>query len=247
MHRFFVPAALLQENEVALTGQLAHQLSHVLRLSRGEHIVLLDGSGGAYEAELQEVAPHRATARIVKMSFPRTEPRLRLILYQALPKGKKMDWVLQKGTELGVSAFVPMTTERSIVQNPARISESRTARWQRIVTEAAEQSGRVCLPQVMPVQRFVDVCQRSPEGALVLIASTGADVCPRPLRQVLDIAPFPQEVWLFIGPEGGFSPHEVQSAQKAGMIPISLGPRTLRTETAGLAAAAIIFYAFGEL
>ncbi len=247
MHCFFVPAALLQENEVTLTDQLAHQLSHVLRLSRGEHVVLLDGLGGAYEAELQEVAPHRATARIVKKSFPRTEPRLRLILYQALPKGKKMDWVLQKGTELGVSAFVPMTTERSIVQNPARIGKSRIARWQRIVTEAAEQSGRAYLPQVMPVQQFVDVCQQAPEGALALVASMGADVCPRPLRQALEVTPFPQEVWLFIGPEGGFTLGEVQSARQAGMIPISLGPRILRTETAGLAAAAIIFYAFGEL
>ena len=247
MHRFFVPSALLQEKEVTLTGQLAHQLSHVLRLSRGEHIVLLDGSDCAYEAELQEVAPHPATARIVSKSVPRTEPRLRLILYQALPRGKKMDWVLQKGTELGVSAFVPVTTERSIVQNPARIGESRITRWQRIVTEAAEQSGRVCLPQVMPVQRFVDVCQQAPKGALALIASTGVEVCPRSLRQALEVTPFPQEVWLFIGPEGGFALGEVQSARQAGMIPVSLGPRTLRTETAGLAAAAIIFYAFGEL
>jgi 16S rRNA (uracil1498-N3)-methyltransferase len=250
MHRFFVSPAALQCAPVILTGPLAGQLCHVLRLRTGAHIVLLDGSGWAYEVELQAVTPNRTVAHIVDKWQPQTEPRVRLVLYQALLKEHKFDWVLQKGTELGVTAFVPLITERAVVR-PAGAEETKLARWQRVVTEAAEQSGRARLPQVLPPLPFSQACAPPPMGTLAMLAWVSEGTFP--LGQVLrtygseaHAAGALKEVRLYIGPEGDFTLAEAASAQQAGIMPISLGPRILRTETAGLVAFAAILQALGE-
>ena len=241
MQRFFVPPEWLAADPVVLTGPLAHQLSRVLRLAPGEQIILLDDTGWAYEALLEHVAPERALARIVARTQPRTEPRVHLTLCQALIAEQKLDWVLQKGVELGVSTFVPLATQRSL---PARAGANKLARWQRIVTEAAEQSGRARLPRVEAPRAFAD-CLPPPEDALALIGWVDAEA--EPLGQVLHaLASPPSRVWLFIGPEGGFAPDEVQWARAAGVRAVSFGPRTLRTETAGLAATSALLYALGD-
>lgn len=246
MHRFFVPPERLQnKKQVFLTGSLAHQLSRVLRLRPGAHIILLDDSGWAYEAELDRLSPSLGEAHIVAATQPPTEPPIRLCLYQALLREQKFDWVLQKGTELGVTRFVPLVTERCIV-SLSEANEAKLARWQRIITEAAEQSGRVRLPRILS-PRSLNVCEKAPPDVLALIAClSGATI---PLSQALHdigIAKL-HEIRLFIGPEGDFTPQEVAQARGLGCVPISLGPRILRTETAGLAALAAILYALGDL
>lgn len=247
MHRFFVPPEWLREERMSLTGSLAHQLSRVLRLSPGDQIVLLDNSGWAYRVELESVAPDQTLARLLSKSEPEAEPRVRLVLYQALPKGRKLDWVLQKGTELGVSTFVPIIAERCVPRPADPIDGRRMARWRRIVKEAAEQSGRTRLPQVSPVRTFVEACEPPSAKALSLIACPCEDA--RPLGHVLRTRSGPplEEVQLFVGPEGGFAPDEVQLAKRAGILSLSLGPRVLRTETAALVALSALLYALGEL
>jgi len=246
MQRFFVPASWLQKEEIALSGPLAHQLSRVLRLRPGAHITLLDDSGWAYEVILDQISPERATAHVLAKIQPQTEPRLRLLLYQALTRESKFDWVLQKGTELGVSTFVPLLTERSLIRASEALNEHKIARWQRIVTEAAEQSGRARLPKVLAPQYLTEACEDLPAGALALIAWVSPET--RPLGQVLRLLDgHIQEIRLFVGPEGDFTPLEVECARQAGALAVSLGPRILRTETAGLVALSAILYALGEM
>lgn len=248
LHRFFVPAEWLKGGEqIPLTGDLSHQLRRVLRLQPGDRIVLLDDSGFAYEAELMRLEPGAVSARLVRAFSPQTEPRLRLTLYQALPKGERFEWVLQKGTELGVSAFMPLITERTIPQHGERIGAQRLERWRRILREAAEQAGRAHLPALGPVQPLEQALNALPIGTPCLMATLAPQAVPlyealEPLRA----AP-PSELALFIGPEGDFSPTEVDQAIQAGVRVVSLGPRILRAETAAIATSAIILYTLGEM
>ncbi len=243
MHRFFVPPSWLQGEPISLTGPLAHQLGRVLRMRPGDHIVLLDNSGWAVEVELDQLTPSRVQAHPVTRWQPQTEPRARLCLYQALTSEKKFDWVLQKGTELGVSLFVPVITRRSLLQSD--ISAKKLERWRRIITEAAEQSGRARLPELTPPMPLEQALADS-TGDLGLIATIEPGAWP--LKTALESGvPLPQRVNLFIGPEGGFEPAEVELARQNNFQPISLGPRILRTETAGIVALAIILYVLGEM
>jgi len=248
MHRFFVSPECLRDGRVSLTGSLGRQLSRVLRLRPSDHIVLLDDSGWAYEVELDRVTRGLATGHIVGAWEPRTEPPARLVLYQALPKGRKFDWILQKGTELGVSTFVPLVTERCVRARGKRDEGHKLARWRRIVAEAAEQSGRAHLPRVLQVTPFAEACEAPPSDALALMASVGDEAVPlsEALRS-LEGAPHLREVRLYVGPEGGFAPREVALAREAGIVLVSLGPRILRTETAGLVALSAVLYALGDM
>jgi len=228
----------------------------VLRLRPSDRIVLLDDSGWAYEVELDRVTRGLATGHIVGAWEPRTEPSARLVLYQALPKRRRFDWILQKGTELGVSTFVPILTERCVGGRGERGDDHRLARWRRIVSEAAEQSGRAHLPRVLQVTPFAEACEAPPSDALALMASVGGEAVPlsealRSLEDAAqpreDAAPHLREVRLYVGPEGGFAPREVALAREAGIVPVSLGPRILRTETAGLVALSAVLYALGDM
>ncbi|MHB1294910.1 MAG: 16S rRNA (uracil(1498)-N(3))-methyltransferase [Anaerolineae bacterium] len=245
MHRFFVPAEWLRADPIFLRGPLAHQLGRVLRMAAGDHILLLDGSGWAYEVELERLAADVVTARRVAASQPNSEPRTRLTLLQALSREKKFDWVLQKGTEVGVTVFIPLLTRRGLLDKAERVDAARTERWARIVTEAAEQSGRTRIPAIGAVETLPEALGHIPTGALALVGHTGEDAMA--LARLLRATERVQEVWLLIGPEGGFDPDEVALCRRAGVEPVSLGPRILRTETAGLVAATLILNAFGDL
>ena len=246
MHRFFVPPEWLQHEPIVLTGPLAHQLGRVLRVKPGDHITLLDNTGWAYEIEITRVTGDQTLARLVSKAQPRTEPMTRLILYQALTREKKFDWALQKGVELGVAAFAPLLTERGLLNRAEQVRELKSERWGRIVTEAAEQSGRARLPELWPVQTVAEACAALPPSATALIACPGESLTLHDLEYTWRRS-LPREVRLLIGPEGGFTAVEVALARRAGVTPISLGPRTLRTETAGLATAAIVLYILDNL
>jgi len=245
MHRFFVEPTRLQRPSVELDGTIAHQIARVLRLPPGETIELLDNSGWAYRAILRKVSPQQVMAEIETRYESSSEPRTRFVLYQALPKGRKFDWVLQKGTELGVRRIVPIITARTIPHK--EVGQEKLIRWQRILREAAEQSGRSRVPEISLPMPFERLCEPPPPHSLALIACL-AD-CARPLRDAL--APIPpngfQEVRLYVGPEGGFTPEEIERARLAKILPVFLGTRTLRTETAPLALLAALLYALGEM
>lgn len=242
MHRFFVPPETLGGLAAGLlSDEIAHQIARVLRLQAGERIVLLDGSGDELVVRLTAVAPSRIEGEVEERRPGRGEPRLRLTLYQASLKGDHMDYVLQKGTELGVSAFVPLITDRTIART---VDERKLGRWRRIVREAAEQSGRATLPAVREAVTLSTLAKRPPETpALVLWEeeqATGLGEALRTLPPLSGLA-------LVVGPEGGLDPAEIARLTAAGARAVTLGPRVLRADTAGLAAAAAILYAAGDL
>jgi len=246
LHRFFVPPDTIESDPVLLGGSLAHQLCHVLRLKPGDEIELLDNTGLAYRARLLRVAPRQCLATRESVYTPQTEPRVPIVLYQGVPRGHKIDFILQKATELGATEIGLVHTARSVPSEPERGTEGRMARWRRIVQEAAEQSGRARIPEITAHASLQSALDPIGPGELCLAGVMAANAVP--VRQTLDSQErSPQCVRLFVGPEGGFEDGECRALEEAGVSLVSLGPRTLRTETAGLVMLAIVAYALGEM
>lgn len=244
--RFFVAPDLLERIPIRIEGALAHQLYRVLRLRPGDRIELLDNSGEVLLAELQQVSPALCLASAVSRYRPHTEPQTRFILYQAICSSHKLDWVCQKATELGIAELVPVATARCIGAELRQLGAARLGRLQRIAQEAAEQSGRAIMPLVRPAIPLAQALTELAPDDLGLVGALTPEALP--LRQALALrATPPATVRLFVGPEGGLEDSEVELARSHCVLPVSLGPRTLRTETAGLALLAIVSYALGEM
>ncbi len=225
-----------------------HHLRDVLRRRPGDAVIFLDNSGWEYEALLETVEPGRVTAQVQRRHLSGAEPRTKVTLYQAVLKGERFEWALQKGTEVGVSVFVPILSERCMVLDAHQLSRRKLQRWERIIQSAAEQSRRGRLPPLQPLMLFAAACEQvQRSGGLALIPWEEE---AKPLSEILQgdsSGPWPFNVSIFVGPEGGFSHAEVQLARGYGIIPVSLGPRILRAETAGIVATAAILYHYGEL
>jgi 16S rRNA (uracil1498-N3)-methyltransferase len=248
MQRFFVSPRTLAAQPVVLRGEQAHQIIRVLRMQPGEAVVLLDNRGAAYDAVLEGTGKDEARFRLTGPSETRGEPATHVTLYQAVLKGERFGWALQKGTEVGVSRFVPLICARNVVDDMRAIEERRD-RWERILREAAEQSRRDRIPELAPAQLFQSVVQpiADPVAAVRLIAWEGE--LATGLRQALADSNLTRggRIEVFVGPEGGFTDAEIDSARRCGIQPVSLGPRILRAETAGPVAAALILYEVGDL
>jgi 16S rRNA (uracil1498-N3)-methyltransferase len=253
MHRFFVSPDAFDEGLVTLVDEQAHQIRRVLRLRLGNHVLLLDNQGWMYEARLIAIDDQTAKFQITTRKAATGEPRTQITLHQAVLKGDRFTWVLQKGTEVGISRFVPLICERNIVDDLEAVERKRS-RWERVIVEAAEQSRRARLPELAPTQRLGEACaplqedqNRAAPGLLRLIA--WEEETSLNLRDALADCNFAEAVRieLFVGPEGGFTEAEVDLARRSGVQPVTLGPRILRAETAGLVAAAAILYEAGDI
>jgi 16S rRNA (uracil1498-N3)-methyltransferase len=238
MHRFFVHPQAIHHSTAVLDEAIAHQLRHVLRMRPGARIVVLDNQGWEYEVELAEITNKGARGAVIEKRPASGEPSVYVTLYQCVLKKDNFEWVLQKGTEIGVSRFVPVISQRTVIADNERIKANKLPRWERIITEAAEQSHRGRLPELDAPISF--------EQALADAASADVALIPweketaRTLRDVLPGAA--EAVALIIGPEGGFEDGEIELAQQHGVQPITLGPRILRAETAAAAAALLVLY-----
>jgi len=239
--RFYIEGvALVEGAEVALPDAVAHQARDVLRLAPGETLRLLDGAGGEYPAELVTVERRRVIVRVGAREEGRAEEAVRVVLCQGMLKAAKFEWVLQKCTELGVAAFVPLLCERAVAA-AEEAREAKRRRWERIMVEAMEQCGGTRLPVVSEPRPLLHALASLPAGGLALIPWEEEQTAT--LRAALLAAraasPELREVRLFIGPEGGFAAGEVALARRQGAIPVTLGPRILRAETAAVVAAAL--------
>ena len=237
MHRFFLPPDAFRGDQVTFPPDIARQIRSVLRLHRGEEVLALDGRGNAFRVALTHVEKGQAGGRILERMVAGGEPAGELVLCQAISKGERFEWVLQKGTELGVTTFQPIITKRTLRRQPG---EGRWKRWRRIIREAAEQSGRGKLPLLLTPISF-DEALAGVQGMGILPAV----MAEQPVRAALDAASWP--VTLFVGPEGGFEPEEVVKARSAGVMTVTLGPRILRTETAAIALVTLTMAALGEM
>jgi len=244
MASFFVPAGQIKQGKVIISGSDVQHISNVLRLEPGNIITVLNGQGKGYRAKLDKIGKKQVECTILEEFTAAGEPPLQITLVQGLPKGDKMEMIIQKCTELGVTAIVPLCSERSVVKPVPDRMQKRRLRWQRVALEAARQCGRAIVPQVGEPVKLADVLITIPPDALKLML--WEDEQKVFLKQVLRTA-MPADVFLFIGPEGGFAPEEAALARDYGVITVSLGSRVLRTETAGLAAVAMILYELGDL
>jgi len=259
MNRFFVSESDFLSDNIVLGKRRAHQIRNVLRMNKGDRIIVLDNTGYEYEVVLTEVKKDRVLGQIEQKRPAAGEPQVRLTLYQSLLSRDKFELVLQKCTEVGVSRFVPVITQRSLVRDADTVTPNKLARWRRIITEAAEQSHRGRIPELDHPARLEDAVSELRNFDLCLIASPNAGWQPQAspeqsrrtelgdgrteqvtLRSALRKAP--KSVTLLIGPEGGFTDQEFKLVCDAGATPVSLGPRILRTETASIVAAALILY-----
>lgn len=249
MHRFFLSDTPFQIGQRVDLGPIQKQLTSVLRAQPGDEITLLDGLGSASTARITALSKGHSVALILDKQSVQTEPKCALTLYQGTLKADKFEWVLQKGTELGVTHFVPIISKRSIVR-PASKMLSKYERWRKIVQEAAEQSGRGLLPTLGEPLEF---------DAMLGVA-TGLKLLPweeksqernvalgNVLHHNMDGTADGHAISLLIGSEGGFEEGEVDAARKQGWQVVSLGPRILRAETAALAAMTIVMDRLGEM
>ncbi len=247
MHRFFLSPQNIQAGSVTFPPDLSHQIDAVLRLQSGQSVVVLDGQGQEYQVELTSVDHGSVSGRIVSRQLAAGEPPIHLTLYLALSRREKFEWMLQKCTEVGAATFAPVLTSRTLVQDE-RDTVKKLDRWQRILREAAEQSHRGRIPALREPLRFDAALQDAAHHDLKLIPWEGEQSVT--LRQALTsptgLAQTPGQrnpsAAIFIGPEGGFSEEEIQSARRAGFQPITLGARILRMETAAVVAAALLIY-----
>lgn len=245
MPRFFVRDADPSAGFIKITGEDFNHIKNVLRLKKNDEVTICDGKGLDYISSIDEIGNDFITASVSRKEKNCNEPPLTVTLYQGIPKSDKMDFIIQKCVELGAAAFVPVETERSVVRldNP-RDGIKKTERWRRISTEAAKQSKRGIIPDVMPP---VDFSQ-----ALLMASRSELSIMPyenekaNGLNKIIRGKNF-SNISVFIGPEGGFSDSEIGKAAAAGIIPVTLGPRILRTETAGLAAVTILMYELGDM
>ncbi|MGI6558747.1 MAG: 16S rRNA (uracil(1498)-N(3))-methyltransferase [Limnochordia bacterium] len=245
MHRFFVDPDAWSADGCVLAGEEAHHLANVLRLRPGAKILLFDGRGGQWEGEVKSIGGGKVDVAVTGRRDYVPVP-LSVNLLQGLPKGPKLDLIIQKAAELGAAQVIVVDCERSVVQLDGEKANKRLARWERIAKEASKQCGR---PVPLAVRGVCSLSQ-----ALTMVGSGGLNLVPweeeggRGLYEALSEQPVPpQTVNIFIGPEGGLTAGEIAQLREGGFLSVSLGPRILRTETAGIAAMSMVLYQWGDL
>jgi 16S rRNA (uracil1498-N3)-methyltransferase len=241
--RLFVPLPEPAPTEVTLSGERRHYLLHVLRLAEDSVLEVFDGAGRAFSARVLAVGEDGV--RLGLGEARHAPPSREVHILQGLPKGDKLEWVLQKGTELGATAFHPVAAARSVVKLEPKRAEERTARWTKIVEEAARQCRRNDVPRVHPPRALLEAARSlSPDTLLLVLDEEESAV---PLGEAFRSRPGGTPVALVVGPEGGLTREEVSALQALGARPVTLGRRILRTETAALAALTVMAHLDGEL
>ncbi len=244
MHRLFVPPQQLGSARVKLTPEQARHLGTVLRLKPGEEIEVFDGKGARFRAWLEDSPGLDAAALRIAEPLPEGPARaVDVVLVQALAKGEKMELVVQKATELGAARIIPLASERTVVRLDAERAGSRAARFRRVAEEAARQCGRSDVPRIDEPSGWDAVFALLRDEPL----RRGLLLDPEEPLRLGEAARGARRVLLAVGPEGGFSPDERERARANGLLPAGLGPLVLRTETAGLAALAVVLHVSGEL
>jgi 16S rRNA (uracil1498-N3)-methyltransferase len=235
MHHFFVPSEWIEGDRINFRDDVARQMKNVLRIRTGEKVVALDNLGNEFLVEI-EGGQQDLNGKILSKMKNEGEPSIHLALLFALAQREKVEWILQKGTEIGVSRFIPLVTERSLVREMSSV-ESKMERWKSILKEAAEQSGRGIIPELenpMSFSKGLELCKQLDLGLIAWEQEKD-----KGLKEVLHNREF-QKIGVLVGPEGGFTEAEQQQAVAKGWKSISLGQRTLRMETASLVASALI-------
>jgi 16S rRNA (uracil1498-N3)-methyltransferase len=249
--RFFAPKENVKGDCIHIEGQEARHILNVMRLKENDKVVVFDGTGKEYVGFIKTargsadgaMKPRSLVVEIVSTKRPNLEVFPKITLVQSIPKKETMDLIVEKATELGVHAIVPITSERTVVKLEEGKSAERVSRWQRIAVEAAKQCGRTDLPGISQVQSFREVIDTVSDYDLALMACLSDDTIR--IREALSDFETGSCI-VFIGPEGDFSPDEIAAAHDTTCAFISLGPRVLKSDTAGLYALSVLHYEFSR-
>lgn len=245
MPRFFLCADKFTGENVVIDGENAVHISRSLRMKAGDTVTLCDGEGNDYECVLESFTDTEIIASITEKKKCTAEPPYKVTLMQCLPKGDKMEYIVQKSVELGVFGILPVSSSRCVVKLDDKSASKKTVRWQKIAHEAAGQCGRGIIPEILPPTSFDKALEMAKDADLKLFCYEGNPV--RPLSDILrSTEGVPKSVFVLIGSEGGFSVEEAQKAKERGFEIAGLGPRILRTETAPLCVLSVLS-AFFEL
>ena len=232
MHHFFAPEGDIIDGRLQITGPDVKHITRVLRLGPGDQIMVSDNQDRNRLCEIEETGPDFVWVRILEEELPSPEMTRQLTLFQGLPKGDKMDYIIEKSVELGVCALVPVEMSRSVMKLDASKKDKRRQRWQAKAESAAKQSRRGLIPQVGEVSSFAQALKQAVALDYLLVPYESAEDMAY-TRGLLQTIPPGASVGVFIGPEGGFAPEEIQALKEADAKILTLGPRILRTETAG--------------
>jgi 16S rRNA (uracil1498-N3)-methyltransferase len=243
MRRFIIPIPPAEATKITLDGDLYRHLITVLRLKPGCLVNLATAAGDSFTGEILTAGGGSVTLAICPHAPPSSRSPLRIVLYQGMPKSDKLELIIQKATELGVTRIVPFPAERSITRIPDQRMPERLTRWQRIAAEAARQSG-AAIPEIIPAASLASALTSCDTTQRLL---PWEDEKSSHLQQIMATSPAPSSVALLIGPEGGFPLAEVTLAKSFGFQTVCLGPRILRTETAGFTLMAILQHVWGDI
>ena len=239
MHHFFAPGGDGGSGELVIRGQDVRHITKVLRMKNGDQLIASDGRDRDYLCEIAETGPDFVRLRVIGSELPSAESSRRITLFQGLPKADKMDYIIEKTVELGVGEVVPVEMERCVMRLEESKKEKRRERWQLKAESASKQSGRSIIPEVGPVSSFAAALKRAAELDHIIVPYESAENMEY-TRQTLSAVKEGESVGFFIGPEGGFAPAEIEKLKAAGAKIVTLGPRILRTETAGPAVLAMV-------
>jgi 16S rRNA (uracil1498-N3)-methyltransferase len=239
-HRFYVDQDIILNSKIELSDDVSHQISRVLRLRVADVIYLFNNSGAEYTARIENINKKNTTALITARSATELESAFKINLGQVIGKGEKIDWVIQKATELGVHRITPLYSSRSVSQPTPDRAANKSEHWQKIAIAACAQSWRNIVPIINPPQTLNDWIETCTDTYRLILSPSASSLRIRDLNLA-------SSVTVLVGPEGGFSEAEIACAVSNKFAPVSLGPRILRTETAGLAAIAVLQSMFGDL
>ena len=242
MYQFFVEPEQIGPEWATITGPDVNHIRNVLRMKPGEAVRISDGKGSCYDGTVDTLQSDEIIVRLTGEKMESTELPVEVVLFQGLPKSDKMEWIIQKNTELGVGAIVPVATSRAVVKLDEKKADSKVKRWNGIAEAAAKQSKRTLIPEVRSVLSFKQALAESATFDVKLMPYENAEGMAFTRKCIGEIRPG-AKVAVFIGPEGGFSEEEVKGASEMGFLPITLGRRILRTETAGMSVLSMISYA----
>ena len=246
MPRFFVERENISENTISITNTDVSHITRVLRMGVGDNLTICDGQGFDYETKISQISDNEIICDIVSKEKSDTEPNINVTLFQGLPKASKMDYIIQKTTELGISTVVPCALKRCVTKLDGKKAEQKKQeRWQKIAAEAAKQSGRGIVPTVEMPLTLKEVIERAKDYDLFFVpyeCETQTNI-----KAVLTSVETPKNVAFLIGPEGGFDLSEIEELKNSNINTITLGKRILRTETAGEAVLSMIMYEIGDI
>ncbi|ABQ28432.1 16S rRNA (uracil(1498)-N(3))-methyltransferase [Geotalea uraniireducens] len=245
MRRFILADSIINDGKVTVSGDLFRHMAKVLRLKAGTSVILADGAGRECTGVITAVGAKSLEIRVEEgPAAPTGDNGPRITLYQGMPKGDKLEFIVQKCTELGVAEIVPFTAARSIAKVTHQRGMERIERWRRIATEAARQSKRRTVPQVTLAENLSEVLQAAQHSVKLLLWEEEQG---NRLKETLSGLPIPESIAVLVGPEGGLTAEEAAAASACGFIPLSLGKRIVRTETAGIIILSILQFYWGDI